>query len=85
MDPTYGRIEPALKDDASNAIGGNLNFSYNLAPIVGVSQTFLNLDFGFAVPVAEPNLDDLTAATLVLSPYLSFTKKFGGRLYYPQT
>ena len=77
----YGEIHPALKDDATTAIGGNLNFGYNLAPIIGVSQTFLNLDFGFAVPIAEPNLD-ATAATLVLSPYLSFTKKFGGRLFY---
>ena len=78
---TYGEIHPALKDDATTAIGGNLNFGYNLAPIIGVSQTFLNLDFGFAIPIAEPNLD-ATAATLVLSPYLSFTKKFGGRLFY---
>jgi hypothetical protein len=77
----YGEIHPAIKSDATTALGGNLNFAYNLAPIIGVSQTFMNLDFGFALPLAEPNLD-ATAATLVLSPYLSFTEKLGGQLQY---
>ena len=77
----YGTIAPALSEDASSGFGGNLLLSYNLAPIIGISQTFVNFDFDFAIPNAKPNLE-ATAATLVLSPYLSLTKNFGGRLYY---
>ena len=77
----YGNIAPALQDDATSTIGGNLLFSYNLAPIIGISQTFLTTDIGFAIPTALPNTD-ATAATMVISPYFGLTKRLGGKVSF---
>jgi hypothetical protein len=63
-------------------IGGNLVFSYNLAPIINVTQTFLDLDIGFGLPLAAINLDSTSGASFILSPYFGVTKKFSaGRTY----
>ena len=78
-----------LAEEATSQIAGNLLLSYNLAPIIGVSQTFIDTDIGFSVPLAEYVLaEDETvpsAAAFVLSPYMGLTKKFGGRMYASAT
>ncbi|NQV14560.1 hypothetical protein HQ531_03810 [bacterium] len=74
-----------LAEEATTQIAGNLLLSYNLAPIIGVTQTFLDLDIGFSLPMAEydvPEGETASALAFVLSPYLGVTKKFGGQLYY---
>ena len=75
----YGQIAPALESDADAGLALELQFAYNVAPIIGVSQTFLNMDVGILIPNAMPN-GEATAATMVISPYTSITKKFGGRM-----
>jgi hypothetical protein len=71
-----------LTEDATSMIGGNLVFSYNLAPIINVTQTFLDLDIGFGLPLAAINLDSTSGASFILSPYFGVTKKFSaGRTY----
>ena len=84
-----GSNPQVLAEEATSQIAGNLLLSYNLAPIIGVSQTFIDTDIGFSVPLAEYVLaEDETvpsAAAFVLSPYMGLTKKFGGRMYASAT
>ncbi len=70
---------PVLDEDATSAIGANLSFAYNLAPIVGVSQTFFDIDVAYGIPIAKYNPDSDGSANL-LSIYGGLTKKlwFGG-------
>ncbi|MCD6102139.1 MAG: hypothetical protein J7J77_03695, partial [Candidatus Cloacimonetes bacterium] len=42
-----------LKDDITNAAGANLTFAYNIAPIIGMTQTFLDFDIGYGIGIAE--------------------------------
>jgi hypothetical protein len=78
----YG--ENVLLKESNSQLTGNLLLSYNLAPIIGVTQTFLDLDIGFGIPIFAP--EDLnttvTAAPFILSPYFGLTKKFGGKTYF---
>jgi hypothetical protein len=93
--PEHTSLSPAgisgevLAEEATIQANGNLLLSYNLAPIIGIRQTFTDMDIGFSVPLAEYVLaDDETvpsAAAFVLSPYLGLTKKFGGRMYASAT
>jgi hypothetical protein len=55
--PNFLGGEYIFVDDegATSAIGANITFAYNLAPIIGVSQTFLDIDMGFFMPVVEIN------------------------------
>lgn len=73
-------LEPVIKEEATSQIGMTTVLSYNVAPIIGLSQTFLDIDLGLAMPVAEYNLD-AGATTFIISSYFGATKKFGGRLY----
>ncbi|MEA3474932.1 MAG: hypothetical protein U9R23_00570 [Candidatus Cloacimonadota bacterium] len=63
-----------LKEDLTKAAEANLTFAYNLAPIIGVSQTFLDLGIGFGVGLAAFN-DDTKGTAYVFDVYLGFTKK----------
>jgi len=93
--PEHTSLSPAgisgnvLAEEATSQANGNLLFSYNLAPIIGVSQTFIDSDIGFSVPLAEYVLAEgekvPSAAAFVLSPYMGLTKKFGGRIYASAT
>ena len=77
-----------LAEEATSQIAGNLLLSYNLAPIIGVSQTFIDTDIGFSIPLAEydvPSGETPSSAAMVLSPYFGLTKKFGGRMYASAT
>ena len=69
-----------LTEESTSQIVGNLNIAYNVAPIIGVSQTFLDLDIGFGLPIAEYE-EDSGAIAYVISSYLGANKKFGGRVY----
>ena len=57
--PEHTSLSPAgisgnvLAEEATSQANGNLLLSYNLAPIIGVSQTFIDSDIGFSVPLAE--------------------------------
>lgn len=68
-----------LKEDLTNAAEANLTFAYNIAPIIGVSQTFLDLGIGFGVGLAEFE-ECIEGTAYVFDIYLGFTKKlwFGG-------
>ena len=93
--PEHTSLSPAgisgevLAEEVTSQANGNLRLYYNLAPIIGIRQTFTDMDIGFSVPLAEYVLaDDETvpsAAAFVLSPYLGLTKKFGGRMYASAT
>lgn len=65
-------------EDVSSGIGADVYFSYNLAPVIGISQTFLDINTTFAFPVAPFN-DELVElpeiAPFILSAYLGATKK----------
>lgn len=68
-----------LDEDATSAFGANLSFAYNLAPIVGITQTFLDIDIGAGVPLAKYN-EDVDGSAFLLAIYTGLTKKiwFGG-------
>ncbi|MBC8525415.1 MAG: hypothetical protein ISS28_06390 [Candidatus Cloacimonetes bacterium] len=77
---TYHYIEDAgdslniLKEDLTDAAEANLTFAYNIAPIIGSSQTFLDFDIGIGLGLAEFN-DDTKGTAYVFDVYLGFTKK----------
>ena len=92
--PEHTSLNPAgidanvLAEEATSQFGGNVIFSYNLAPIIGVTQTFVDMDIGFGIPAAKydvPSGEVPSAAAFVLSPYMGLTKKFGGRMYASAT
>lgn len=65
-----------LEEDASEIMAFNLRFAYNIAPIVGWTQTFLYVDNEFGIPMA--NLIS-SAFAYTWSPYFGATKRWGGR------
>jgi len=70
-----------LKEDLTNAAEANLTFAYNIAPIIGMTQTFLDFDIGFGLGLAEFEEDeDIEGLAYIFDVYLGFTKKlwFGG-------
>ena len=71
---------PVLSEDATSGVGFSMQFAYNVAPIIGVSQTFLNMDIDVLIPSASYS-DNAEAAVMVISPYTSVTKKIGGRMH----
>lgn len=67
-----------FQDDVTSAAAVDLFFSYNLAPIIGISQTFLDLNTTFAFPISEfsKDIDEVpTVVPFLLSAYLGGTKK----------
>jgi len=59
---------------ATSAFGINMTFAYNVAPIIGVSQTFLDIDMGFFMPMAEIN-PDAKAFPFIIPINFGITKK----------
>ena len=77
-DPFDYYTEDLFEDDVTSAAALDLFFSYNLAPIVGISQTFLDLNTTFSFPISKFNEDLNEVPTVVpflLSGYLGLTKK----------
>ena len=74
--PNFLGGEYIFVDDegATSAIGANITFAYNLAPIIGVSQTFLDIDMGFFMPVVEIN-PDAEAFPFIIPINFGVTKK----------
>jgi len=75
-----------LEDDASSATMMDVDFSYNLAPIINRSQTFLDLGFSFGFPNAK--LTDKAIEEGVVSSLWNFgmgasTKFWMGRTNVP--
>jgi len=68
MFPSAGVNQPA-----EAGLGFNIDFSYNLAPIIGITQTFIDLDVGMVFPEVEDSQNE-TSAT-VTSVHTGFTKK----------
>jgi len=66
--------EPVLKDDATSAVGVEGIFSYNLAPIVGVSQLFYDISIGLGLPTSTYN-EGADATVTVISAYTGVSKK----------
>ncbi len=68
--------EPVILDGTGTSGAGlDVIFAYNLAPIVGKPQTFLNLGFGFGVPNVSV-IKGYDASTYLYSGFLGVTKKF---------
>ncbi|MCK4357738.1 MAG: hypothetical protein KAW92_03175 [Candidatus Cloacimonetes bacterium] len=63
-----------LKEDLTTAAEANLTFAYNIAPIIGVSQTFLDFDIGLGVGLPEFE-EDIKGTAYIFEIYLGFTKK----------
>ncbi len=65
-----------FKKEVTDQIIFNLGFAYNLAPIINKSQTFLNLEVGYGIPLADTNDELYNAITpYTMSAYLGITKK----------
>ena len=65
-------------EDIESGIGFDISFAYNVAPIIGISQVFLDANIGVAMPTADPNKNlavPTTAAPMLLSAYSGLTKK----------
>ena len=59
---------------ATSAAGFNMQIAYNVAPIINVSQTFLDIDVGVYFPIVEIDLT-AEALPLIISSNLGVTKK----------
>ncbi|MFL3005579.1 MAG: hypothetical protein ACJZ1R_05365 [Candidatus Neomarinimicrobiota bacterium] len=69
-----------FEEDVTSAAAVDVFFSYNLAPIIGLSQTFLDLNTTFAFPTGKINEEAFdgevpSIAPFLLSAYLGGTKK----------
>ncbi len=74
-------MKNVIKDKSTSMLVGNLDFTYNIAPIIGVSQTFINVDLGFGLPIAEYE-SSADGAAYVISTYMGANKKFGRQMYF---
>ncbi|HPM01923.1 MAG TPA: hypothetical protein PK816_07155 [Candidatus Cloacimonadota bacterium] len=64
------------EEDATDQLVFNLGFAYNLAPIIGVSQTFLDIELGYGIPTAEQSENYENMAMYTLSAYGGLSRKF---------
>lgn len=71
-----------IDEESTTQITIDTRFSYNIAPIVNVSQLFITMDVSVGFPLAESSRN---ASLNVVSPYLGVTKAIGGRLYAAAT
>jgi hypothetical protein len=75
-----------LDSDASSATMVDLDFSYNLAPIINISQSFLDLGLSVGVPLAKLTDEAIASkvASLVWDVGAGFSKKIWmGRMNIP--
>ncbi len=70
--PFVGEV---FEDDAKSAFEASANFAYNLAPIVGISQLFYDLEVAYGLPIVEYNSDVTGSSAYVLSAYTGISKK----------
>jgi hypothetical protein len=65
-------------EDVTSAFAADVFLSYNLAPIIGITQTFLDINFTFAFPIATFNgelAETPSIVPFILSGYFGGTKK----------
>ena len=55
-------------EDMTSALGVDVDFKYNVAPIIGISQTFLDMSFGVAMPAFSYSNIDASGATVATLP-----------------
>jgi hypothetical protein len=70
--------DPLFSEDITSGAGVDITIGYNVAPIIGISQTFLDANVAFAFPVGtlNPDLAEVpTVAPFLLSVYGGATKK----------
>lgn len=67
-----------LKSDATSAMMMDVDFSYNLAPIINSSQTFLDIGFSIGLPLAKYSTEAVSdgVVALVWDIGLGASKKF---------
>lgn len=65
-----------LKEDAKDQIFAGIEFAYNLAPIVGVSQTFFELESTFGIPIVSYEEDVTNSFVYTFGAYGGLSKKF---------
>ena len=70
-----------LKEPADGAAGGKLTFSYNTAPIIGITQTFVEIQTSFNGLNAS-TIEDANNTPLLYTAYLNARKRFSfGRAF----
>lgn len=66
-----------VTEDIDFAVGVDIDFFYNLAPIIGFTQTFFKLDMGLnLIPVVYSSPDDSSMFTYLITLYPGLSKKF---------
>jgi len=69
--------EEYFAKDMTTAFGADITFAYNVAPIIGISQTFLDISIGVAVPAFEYR-EDPTDTEFTLPTVAPFIVNFYG-------
>ena len=69
--------EEYFAKDMTTAFGADITFAYNVAPIIGISQTFLDMSIGVAVPAFEYR-EDPTDTEFTLPTVAPFIVNFYG-------
>jgi len=64
------------KEDVTDQVAFNMGFAYNLAPIIGVSQTFLDIELGFGAPIGTELETNDNMSCYTLSAYGGLSRKF---------
>ncbi len=62
--------------DATSQLEFNLNFAYNLAPIIGIRQLFYDLEVDFGIPMVTYNPNVENSSALTIAAYTGLSKKF---------
>ena len=75
QDPEYYNLF-SQEDGITSAVGASVGLFYNLAPIWGISQTFLGAEMGLLFPKAEINSDFTDFYGGILFSKIGYTKKF---------
>jgi len=63
-------------EDMTSALGVDVDFKYNVAPIIGISQTFLDMSFGVAMPAfsysetGSVTQEDFSSSLPTVAPFM---------------
>ncbi len=62
-------------EDCTSAFELDVNFAYNLAPIVGITQLFYDLEVAYGLPIVSYNSEVESSTAYTISAYTGLTKK----------
>ncbi|MCB5233681.1 MAG: hypothetical protein LHW60_00335 [Candidatus Cloacimonetes bacterium] len=65
---------PLNADDVDASLGINISMAYNLAPIIGITQTYAEMEF--AVGMIDPEIDISNSNNFLYSVYGGLSRKF---------